>query len=358
MRSRSSALLREAITGGDGNSESPGNKGGDFIMFSYNPMSRRRNSGNQNAMWGSFENSPLSGHPARVRFGHSARGTRMGEPLAILTWALVLVTGGVSFLAFRRPDIEEALIFSPELILARKDYHRMLTSGFIHANWFHLGMNMYTLFVFGQSIELNYGAASLGLIYLSSIIGGSLLSLLIHRHHDYRAYGASGGVCGVLFAYIFLFPGAEIMMFPLPIGIPSWIYAVAFMLASFYGMKVQRDNIGHDAHLGGAVIGLLITTVLYPQIVRLSTGLYFTILGLSIAIFLYLVLSPLFLPGRGIVNPLRRLDKMARRAPVPKPPPSFEMDAILDKISRTGIDSLTREEHEFLLRASGKAKTE
>jgi membrane associated rhomboid family serine protease len=262
--------------------------------------------------------------------------------------------------------VEEALIFSPEHILARKEFYRLFTSGFIHANWFHLGMNMYTLFMFGRLIELNYGEASLTLIYLSSIIGGSLLSLFIHRHHDYRAYGASGGVCGVLFAYIFLFPGTSLMMLPLPVAIPSWLYAILFIVGSAYGLWRQGHpagsgttrpgpNIGHDAQIGGAIIGLLVTTALYPEIVPPSRYLYITILGLSVIVFLVLALNPLGLPLSSFIEMSPRRSSRDR-PPRHAPPPAFDLDAILDKISRSGLESLTKEEHEFLKRASTKPK--
>ena len=131
-------------------------------------------------------------------------------------------------------------------------------------------VGMISLYLFGSTIERFLGARDFLTIYFGSIVGGSLLSLLIHRRHDYRAYGASGGVCGIIFAHIFLFPGGSISFFPFPYGIPSWLYAICFMLGSFYGMKAQRDNIGHDAHLGGAILGLLITAALQPWIVRRS----------------------------------------------------------------------------------------
>src|SRR5258708_14045119 len=129
---------------------------------------------------------------------------------------------------------------------------------------------MISLYLFGRYIELLVGVPKFLAIYLGAILGGSLLSLWIHRHHEYRAYGASGGVCGIIFAYIFLFPGGGVGMFPFPYEIPGWLYAIAFVLGSFYGMKAQRDNIGHDAHLGGAIIGLVIAAAFNPWIIRHS----------------------------------------------------------------------------------------
>ena len=88
-------------------------------------------------------------------------------------------------------------MFKPREILAGKQYERLLTSGFIHGDWLHLAFNAYSLLAFGQNIEAIYGFKTLLLVYFSSILGGSLLSLFIHRRHDYRALGASGGVGGI-----------------------------------------------------------------------------------------------------------------------------------------------------------------
>ena len=136
-----------------------------------------------------------------------------------------------------------------------------------------------------------YGPRTLLLIYFSSILGGSLLSLFIHRHHDYRALGASGGVCGVIFASIFLLPGSSITMFPLPIGIPAYLYAVLFLVGSCIAHRRRSDNIGHDAHLGGAIIGLLVAAALYPKLIFAAPWVIAGVLGLFSIILICLILD-------------------------------------------------------------------
>src|SRR5262249_11658832 len=155
--------------------------------------------------------------------------------------------------------------------------------GFLHADWRHLGLNMISLYFFGPALEVLFGADQFLAIYLGSIIGGNLLSLYVHRHHEYRAYGASGGVCGVIFAHILLWPGGSIGFFMLPVAIPGWLYAILFMAGSFYAMKAGRDNIGHDSHLGGAIVGLLITAALQPWAVRQNWQIFLLILGAAVA---------------------------------------------------------------------------
>src|SRR5215831_19608115 len=192
----------------------------------------------------------------------------MNEPTFSCTMLLMLITGITSYFGFRSYAVEEKYIFNPERILAGKEYYRLVTSALLHADWRHLILNLITLYCFGGPIETFLGKWQFLLIYFGAVIGGDLLSLYIHRSHEYRAYGASGGVCGLVFAYILMFPGSGISFF-IPIAIPGWLYAIGFMLISFFGMKGSlRGNIGHDAHLGGAIVGFLIAAGSHPEFVR------------------------------------------------------------------------------------------
>jgi len=101
------------------------------------------------------------------------------------------------------------------------------------------------------------GWPALWTIFLAGILGGSLLSVFLHRNEHYRALGASGGVCGVVFAPVFLLPGGSLMLFLTPIPIPAHLDALAFPLVSFVAFRRQADHMGHDAHLGRTIIGLL-----------------------------------------------------------------------------------------------------
>jgi membrane associated rhomboid family serine protease len=280
----------------------------------------------------------------------------MNEPLAYCNLAIILATVLVSYQGFKSHAFEEKYIFWPQLILAHKEYYRLLTSAFLHADWRHLLLNMVSLFLFGGRIELSIGIPKFLLIYLGSILGGSLLSLFIHRHHDYRAYGASGGVCGIIFASIFLFPGGSILVFPFPIGIPAWLYAILFMLGSFYGMKTKRDNVGHDAHLGGAIIGLLITTALYPQTIERNLWLFLIVLAVSAFLFVYFIMNPLFLPVASFLSRAGRKRPRYTHLPGYKQE-ELRINEILEKISRSGVESLTKEEKDLLDQVSGKYRS-
>jgi membrane associated rhomboid family serine protease len=216
----------------------------------------------------------------------------MNDLSAPLTLVIIIVTAVFSWMGFRDPGFTAKFIFRPDRILARKEYYRLLTSGFLHGDWGHLIWNMIALYSFGQNIELAAGRGNLLLIYFGAIVGGGLLALWIHRRHEYSALGASGGVCGVIFASVLLFPGTSIMFVFLPIAIPGWLFAILFPVVSVYMQRAQIDNVAHDAHLGGAICGLLITAGLFPEAVRYHLNLFLAILTVSGALLTYLIIRP------------------------------------------------------------------
>jgi membrane associated rhomboid family serine protease len=278
----------------------------------------------------------------------------MNEPVAICNLLIIGLTTLMSWLAFRNPVLEDRYIFEPRAILAGKEYYRLVSSAFLHSGWGHLVLNMISLYFFGGPLELAFGGKHFLIIYLGAIIGGDLLSLFVHRCHEYRAYGASGGVCGIIFAYLLLFPGASIHQFGLP-AMPGWLYAIGFLVSSFIAMKADRDNIGHDAHLGGAIIGLLIAAALHPWYAQTNWKIFATVLSAAILLLIYLWINPLFLPIRVFNRQHLNTRSRFRSSQVPAYKRQIlQIDAILEKINKTGMESLSAEERELLLSASAK----
>jgi membrane associated rhomboid family serine protease len=266
----------------------------------------------------------------------------MGTPFAIGTFGIIAFTVYWSYRGLTNLRFADLYMFSPVHIVRDKQYHRLISSGFLHANWVHLFFNMVSLYSSGVVIELFIGLGEFLLIYLGSIVGGNLLSLYLHRHHDYRALGASGGVCGIIFASIFLFPSGRVFF------LPSWLFAILFILVSFFGMRNQWGRIGHDAHLGGAIIGLLITTILRPSIVLRSPVLYVVVVGISAALFFYLYKDPRHVPisllfSRAYWQSMW-LDAQARKRARRERLDTETLNRLLDKISRSGMESLTASE--------------
>ena len=278
----------------------------------------------------------------------------MHEPLPIYTLGLIVLTSICSWKGFGDPAFREKHLFSVREILVEKQFHRLFTSAFLHADWGHLALNMITLYLFGREIELFFGPAKFLAVYFAAVIGGSGLSLWIHRHHEYTAYGASGGACGIVFSYVLLFPGSSIYLFPVPFGIPGWLYAVLFLFGSFFALKRQADNIGHDAHLGGAIIGLWTAAAFQPSSVRLHPWLFITLSLLAVLLFVCLIKNPLFLPVSGFFpQKFKRKNVSATKKRKPRNE-QMDVDVILEKIARQGIDSLTPEEKAVLNSTSAK----
>ncbi len=277
----------------------------------------------------------------------------MGSHSEICTWLIILLTSLVSVLAFRSDKLLAQYIFEPERILAWKEYYRVVTSAFLHADWTHLALNMITLYFFGGTVESAVGPAQFLTIYFGAVVGGGLLSLYIHRHHEYRAYGASGGVCGIIFAYLLLFPGAYVSAFPLPFFVPGWLYAIGFLGGSFYAIRAERGNIGHDAHLGGAILGLLITACLQPAMARENSKVLFIVSLSGILVLIYLWRNPVLLPAADAAPGRWRFK--TGKTPLPQyRQEELHVDELLQKIDRSGMESLTLEEKQFLEEVSAK----
>lgn len=166
---------------------------------------------------------------------------------------------------------------------------RMVSSAFLHADIGHLFFNMFTLFMFAPVVTDHFGSFSFLIIYLGSLIFGSLLTLLFHKDdYSYRAIGASGAVTGILYSAILLQPDMSLYLFFIPIPIPAYIFGIGYLLYSIYGMKAKNDNIGHTAHFGGAIGGYVITIAKEPLMLTENT---FMVVILAIPIVILFVME-------------------------------------------------------------------
>ncbi len=140
---------------------------------------------------------------------------------------------------------------------------RMFSSGFLHADMSHLFFNMFTLYFFADVVIGKMGQVNFLIIYIGSLLIGSLLSYYFHKKEfHYSAVGASGAVTGILYSAILLDPEMTLMFIFIPIPIPAYIFGIGYLLYSIYGMKNRLGNIGHDAHFGGAIGGYVLTIIL------------------------------------------------------------------------------------------------
>jgi membrane associated rhomboid family serine protease len=190
-----------------------------------------------------------------------------------ITMIILVLTTIISLAAFSNPRLMDALIFWPPAISMRHQYYRFLTCGFIHADLMHLAFNMFTLYFFGKALE-NYYMGILGLqhyyftiLYISAIVIANIPSYIKQRdNYNYRSLGASGAVCAVMFAFILISPWETLYLFG-RLPIPSIVYAVLFLGYTIYMSRRGGDNVNHDAHLWGAIYGIVFTIVARPSVV-------------------------------------------------------------------------------------------
>lgn len=268
--------------------------------------------------------------------------TEIGIPTLLLLIANIFcsVQGLNDRLSFERFN------FHIKKILVHKNHERLVTAGFFHVNWLHLALNIASLCFLSGGLELQLGGAKYLLIFFASLLGGNLFALFIYRHRaNFNASGATGGITGILFATIALFPGFQIGFLGIHFPIPVWFYGFLYVLFSLYGIKSQRDNIGHEANLAGGLAGLITALLLSPT--SFSSN-YLAILCITIPtiFFIFIIVSmPRFIlvhnnffdqrtkpPATVLVVPAEKIDHQQ------------EIDLILEKIHQNGIGSLTKTE--------------
>lgn len=263
---------------------------------------------------------------------------------------LILANCLVSWKGFNDRNFYERYEFSIEKVKIYKQYYRLVTSGFLHVNWMHLIFNMIALYFFSSSVEFYFGPINFLLIYFTSMVGGDLLSLFIHRYDSsYSSVGASGAVSGVIYASIAVFPGMKMGFFFIPISIPAWIFGLGYVAYSIYGIRSRRDNVGHESHLAGALIGMLLAVAMFPAAL---TENYLTIgaIALPSIIFIYIILTRphVLLIDNQFFKTQKKYYSVDHRYNAEKLDRQMEVDRILDKINKRGMKSLTPKEKEIL----------
>lgn len=180
-----------------------------------------------------------------------------------ITVIIIIVTAIVSIMCFGNATLANKLIFNAWSIANRREYWRFFTHALMHGGWGHLIVNMFVLYSFGNIVEVifasAYGAKG-GLYYvLFYVIAAAVSSVwdyFINRdNYSYNALGASGAVNAVLFASIVFSPMSKLIVFPIPVPLPAWLFAVLYLGYSVYMSKRGGDNIGHRAHISGAIFG-------------------------------------------------------------------------------------------------------
>lgn len=190
-----------------------------------------------------------------------------------MTYIIIAFTAIISIIAFNNSEIFSKFQFNAYQIYHRKEWHRLLTHGFLHANWTHLIVNMLALFLLGPAVEryfnelmrigiIKYHRLIFLLFYLLAIILSSLISLYKQKNNAwYNSVGASGAVSAIIFIYIFFNPWKMLYIYGI-LPVPGIILGALYLIYSQYMSKRNVDNINHDAHFIGAVFGFIFPILL------------------------------------------------------------------------------------------------
>lgn len=242
------------------------------------------------------------------------------------TWVrrLIAANAAVFVLTYLSPMTGRLLAFIPQLVLYMP--WTPITYMFVHAGLAHIFFNMLALFFFGPPVEHRLGARRFLWLYFLSGLGGAALSFVFSPATP--IVGASAAVMGVMFAFARYWPREKILLWIIPVE--AWLAVVIMSAIAMFGATSGFEpGIAHFAHLGGIAGGWVYLAVSD----RLSPARKF---------------KQMATPARTRATP----QDAQRWATIPRdglhPVNREELDRILDKISRSGLASLTVDEKAFL----------
>ena len=190
-----------------------------------------------------------------------------------MTLIIVVITLVISASAFNRPELQAKLMFNPYLVRHSGQWHRFITHGFVHGGWLHFGVNMWVLWMFGQSVEFflqkSHGETVGTILFVALYLGGILFSSLpsYGKHGNnihYNSVGASGAVASVVFSAIYFLPTTGIGIILLPFYIPAFVFGPLYLLYEYQMNKRANDGIAHDAHFWGSLFGFVFSILVVP----------------------------------------------------------------------------------------------
>lgn len=194
-----------------------------------------------------------------------------------ITIFIVGITSIISLMAFQNHKLFDELIFYPYRIWRNKEWYRLVSCSFIHADITHLLFNMIAFWSFGNVVEESFATIFPGkgrtlyiIMYFGAVVSADIYNLFRRRDDPgYRSLGASGGVSAIVFSFILLNPFGNIMLMFFPIGIPAYIFGGLYLVYCFYMARRGGDNIGHIAHFTGAIFGFVFPILFAPGLFTL-----------------------------------------------------------------------------------------
>lgn len=190
-----------------------------------------------------------------------------------ITLIIIIFTALISYQGFSNYEFIDKMKHSPARENAGKEYYRLLTSGFVHADWAHLLVNMFVLYSFGEYIEQTivawYGPVGeiiYLLMYLLNIVLANIPTAIRHRDDpSFASIGASGAVSGIVFIFILLQPWATLSLFFI-IPVPAIIAGIGYLIYSSWAANKGHGRLDHSAHFAGAIAGILMMVILRYEI--------------------------------------------------------------------------------------------
>jgi membrane associated rhomboid family serine protease len=187
-----------------------------------------------------------------------------GAPAATLLLATIVIVGLLGL--FVAPALIERHLLRPHGLVQRGEYITLVTSGFIHADLAHLIFNGFTFWAFGFGLERHIGTPRFVALYAVGLLASSIATWLIHRRQPgYASLGASGAILAVLFAAIVVFPNSSIFVLPIPVPIPAPWFALGYLAFSVIASRTRLGRVNHDAHIAGAIAGVLFIEIAEPE---------------------------------------------------------------------------------------------
>jgi len=196
-----------------------------------------------------------------------------------MTLIIIIITGAISLWAFSNEEIMKKLQLNPYQTYHKNQWYRLITHGFLHADWIHLLVNMLVFFSFGTAIEnrfdilahkgiINNHLLHFFILYFGGMVIATISTLKKHKDNpNYNAIGASGAVSAVVFTYIFFSPRNSLLLMGV-VPIPAILFGVLYLIYSQYMRKRSGGNVNHDAHFIGAVFGFIYPILLKPSLIN------------------------------------------------------------------------------------------
>lgn len=183
---------------------------------------------------------------------------------------ILAITIIVSAIGLSSPKFIEQTVLRPYAIARGSRYETLITSGFVHANVAHLALNLITFYSFAYLLEGRIGTLQFVILYFAGMLLSAGITCIKRRNDpNYAALGASGAILAVLFAAIVYYPTQRLFILPIPIPIPAPLFALCYLGFSYFAAdrgagQTMWGRTNHDAHIAGALTGVLFVLLTNP----------------------------------------------------------------------------------------------